>query len=1104
MSETAQAWQGLAPDAKRNLLARLLREKAARAGDQPLSHGQRALWLLHEMAPESAAYNVAFTATIRSALDVAALKRALVALTQRHEMLRTTFGTRHGEPVQRIDPKLAVDIEEQDASAWTIEELEGRLAASYARPFDLERGPVIRVTVMHRSDAEHVLLVTVHHIAYDGWSIGLLAGELLALYGAERDHRAAPLAPLAARYADFVRWQNELLAGPDGEEMWAYWRNQLRGPLPTIQLPTDKPRPPSQSFRGRTYPFRIEEAMAARLRELARQQGATLYMVLFAALAALLHRYSGQDDILVGSPTAGRSRREFEGLIGYFVNPVVLRADLSGNPTFAEHLARVRTVVIEALKHADFPFPLLVQRLNPARDPGRSPLFQVEFNLVKLGQLGVAGAPAGKGAVSRLSLGGLDLEVFSIPQQEGQFDLTFDVVDTGGALICDLKCAADLFEPATTARIERHLQILLRGIVERPEAPVSELPLLTDAERRQVVVEWNATGREYGAEARLQRLIERQAARTPGSVALEFEGRKLTYAELNARANRLARVLRKKGIGPGLLVGVYAERSFEMVVALLAVLKAGGAYVPLDPSYPAERLAHMLEDASAALVLAQAPLASELPAGAAEVLVLDASWAAYAGEASEDLEDAGTPADLAYVIFTSGSTGRPKGAMNAHRGICNRLLWMQEEYGLTGDDRVLQKTPFSFDVSVWEFFWPLMTGARLVIARPEGHRDSAYLVRLIRESGITTLHFVPSMLRVFLEEEGLDACRSLKRVICSGEALPHELQERFFARLPGVELHNLYGPTEAAVDVTYWACRPGDARLTVPIGRPVANTQMYVLDAWMRPVPVGVSGELYIGGVQVGRGYVGRDDLTAERFVPDPFNSAPGARLYKTGDLARHLADGAIEYLGRADYQVKIRGQRIELGEIEAVLDKHAGVGQIVVAAREDTSGDPRLVAYVVARQAAPSTAELKEHLLRTLPQYMVPGAFVLLEALPLTSSGKVDRKALPAPERPDAQAAYVAPRTPTEEMVARIWAEVLGLERVGIEDNFFELGGHSLTAARVMLQLRAASGTDVPLRALFERPTVSRLSEAIDALTWVAAPNHKPVVAGDREEIEL
>jgi len=615
------------------------------------------------------------------------------------------------------------------------------------------------------------------------------------------------------------------------------------------------------------------------------------------------------------------------------------------------------------------------------------------------------------------------------------------------------------------------------------EAQEGRTPLLAESERQQLLVAWNDTARNYGDQALLHRLIEKQVALTPDSVALEFDGKKLTYVELNRRANQLARVLRQKGVRPDVLVGVFAERSFEMVLSLLAVLKAGGAYVPLDPSYPAERLTHMIEDARTPLVLAQPHLANQLPKSVKEVHLLDATWKSYGDVSGDDLDDNSTPENLAYVIFTSGSTGRPKGAMNEHRGICNRLLWMQEEYGLTDKDRVLQKTPYSFDVSVWEFFWPLLAGARLVIARPEGHRDSPYLVELIRDSGITTLHFVPSMLRLFLEEEGLKALTSLRRVFCSGEALPHELQERFFARLPNVELHNLYGPTEAAVDVTYWACRRGDERLTVPIGRPVANTQIYVLDTRMEPVPVGVAGELHIGGVQVGRGYVGRDDLTVERFVPDTFSSTPGAHLYKTGDLARYLPDGAIEYLGRIDHQVKMRGQRIELGEIEATLDQHTDVAQSVVIMREDKPGDQHLVAYLVPRRADLSAKELKEHLSKQLPSYMVPSTFVFLEVLPLTSSGKIDRNALPAPKRsrPDLARGYIAPRTEAEKQLAALWCELLQLDQIGIDDSFFDLGGTSLAVIRMVSLYHSRYGREISQVKVFQYPTIARLCSALE-----------------------
>jgi amino acid adenylation domain-containing protein len=628
--------------------------------------------------------------------------------------------------------------------------------------------------------------------------------------------------------------------------------------------------------------------------------------------------------------------------------------------------------------------------------------------------------------------------------------------------------------------------------------------MLPEAERRELLVKWNNTAREYGREARIHRLIEQQAARTPDLVALEFEGRTLTYAEMNGRANQLARLLRGKGVGPDVLVGVFAERSLEMVLALLAILKAGGAYVPLDPSYPAERLAHMLEDAQVSLVLAQPQLAGRLPAQARNVLLLDSSWSAYAGHAGNDLEDVGSPRDLCYVIFTSGSTGRPKGAMNEHHGVCNRLLWLQEQFALTAADRVMQKTAISFDPSVREFFWPLLTGARLVIARPEGHLDPAYLVDLIRKQEITHLQFVPSMLRVFLEEKGLEACRSLKRVLCSGEALTGELQERFFARLPGVELHNLYGPTECSMTVGHWACREGDARLTVPIGRAGANVQLYVLDAALQPVPIGVAGELHIGGMQVGRGYAGRPDLTTERFIKDPFSDTPAARLYKTGDLVRYLEDGTIEYLGRIDYQVKFRGFRVELGEIEATLDTHAAVAQSAVVVREDRPGEQRLVAYVVAKGEA-SPEKLRQHLSRQLPQYMVPGAFVFLGALPLTASGKVNRQALPEPERSGAdQASYVAPRTPTEEIVAGIWAEVLRLERVGIRDEFFQIGGHSLLAMRVVSRVRQSLGAELPVHELFRASTVESISAILDTLTRLGKPDADATDARDSEEFTI
>jgi amino acid adenylation domain-containing protein len=1044
-------------------------------GPAALSFSQQRLWFLDQIAPGGPAYVVIGALELRGALNAPALERALRALVNRHEALRTVFVNLEGEPRQVVSEPGAWTLPVADLSAEADKDqrLRELLREEATRGFDLARGPLFRARLYRLAADSQVLLLAMHHIISDGWSIGILIRELGELYGRLSRGEAATLPALKLQYRDFARWQRGWLKGEVLESQLGRWRARLAGAPQVLELPADRARPAVESFRGAFYSFTLPRELAEALRGLSRREGATLFMTLLAGFTLLLSRYSGQQDLLVGTPVANRSRAEIEDVVGCFVNTLVLRADLSGELSVRQYLARMREVCLDAYAHQDLPFERLVEELQPQRDMSRNPVFQVMFALQN--------AP-----MQPLELPGLTLSPLKVDAGGAQVDLMLNMQETADGISGWFNYATDLFDESSIVRMFEHLQMVFQGMVGHPQAMLKDLPLLTEFERHQLLVGWNATAREYGSEARLHRLIEAQAKRTPDAVALEFEGRELTYAELNARANQLARVLRARGVGPGVLVGVFAERSFEMVVALLAVLKAGGAYVPLDSSYPRERLGHVLEDARAPLVLAQPYLASALPAGAAQVLELDASWAAYAGESGEELQDVGTPEDLAYVIFTSGSTGRPKGAMNAHRGICNRLLWMQEEYGLTGDDRVLQKTPFSFDVSVWEFFWPLMTGARLVIARPEGHRDSAYLARLIRESRITTLHFVPSMLRVFLEEAGLDGCRSLKRVICSGEALPHELQERFFARLPAVELHNLYGPTEAAVDVTYWACRRGDERLTVPIGRPVANTQIYVLDAQMRPVPVGVAGELYIGGVQVGRGYVGRPELTAERFVADPFSLTPGARLYKTGDLARHLADGAIEYLGRLDYQVKIRGQRIELGEIEATLDRHPGVGQSVVLAREDTPGDQRLVAYVVPREQAPSFAELKAHLSQALPPYMVPAAYVFLETLPLTSSGKVDRKALPAADGTAyAARGYEAPVGEIEITLAQIWAEVLRLERVGRQDHFFELGGHSLLATQVISRARHKFDLHIPLKMMFEEPNLAGFADYIATLDW-------------------
>ncbi len=1037
-------------------------------GALPLSFAQQRLWFLEQLDPQNAAYNEAVTVRVDGVLDVAVLERCLLEVVRRHMSLRTTFRAEDGKPVQVISPEARLTLARVDLTALSGSaqaEAVSRLAGEEAlRPFALVSGPPLRVSLMRLGEREHVLLVVLHHLVSDGWSLGVLVREVAALYPAFSTGAASPLPELALQYVDYAAWQRGWLRDEALEAQLAYWRTRLAGAPQSLELPTDHPRPPVRSSQGASRHTLLSPELSQAVKDLAHREGATSFMVLLAGFSALLSRYSGQDDLCVGTPVAGRDRTELEGLIGCFVNTLVLRVSTAGNPSFRALLGRARETVLSAFAHQDAPFEKLVEVLQPERDLGRSPLFQVMLVLQE-------------DPLPEISLPGLQLRALEQESRTSKFDLRLSLMETVDGLAATLEFSTDLFEPVTAERMLAHLRVLLESAVHEPAQRVQELPLLTPEERRQVLVAWNDTRLPREPEACLHRLIEAQVDRTPDAVAVSFEGTQLTYRELDRRANQLAHHLRGRGVGPDRLVALCAERSLEMVVGLLGILKAGGAYVPLDPEYPRERLEYMLADASAPVLLTQARLASGLPHGDATVVCLDSEWEAVGRESTERPNVVLSGGNLAYVIYTSGSTGRPKGAMNTHAAICNRLLWMQEAYGLDAGDRVLQKTPFSFDVSVWEFFWPLMTGALLVMARPGGHREPAYLAGIISSERITTLHFVPSMLRHFLEAPELDVRSSPKRVICSGEALPPDLRDLFHTRLRS-ELHNLYGPTEAAVDVTFWACKPEDRRPLVPIGRPIANTRMYVLDRNLRPVPQGVPGELYIGGVPLARGYWRRPELTAERFVPDPFAETPGGRLYRTGDRARFLADGVIEYLGRLDDQVKVRGFRIELGEIESALLRHPHVRSAAVVVREDVPGDRRLVAYVIPAGEEPAPNSLRSFLGNSLPEYMVPSAFVPLEALPLSPSGKLDRRALPAPARGRAGSgdAFVAPRNELERRLAEIWAGVLGLERVGAHERFFELGGDSILALQVIARARQA-GLHLTVRQLFQHQTVAELA---------------------------
>jgi len=1050
--------------------------RRAEGGTAPLLFAQQRLWFLDQLQPDSSAYNLPSPVRFSGELRVEALERTLNEIVRRHEALRTTFQLVDGVPAQLIAEPRHIALPLIDLSAEPEPERRARelAAADARRAFDLVRGPLLRASLLRLAADEHLLLFTIHHIVSDGWSAGVLVREVAALYEAFSRDEPSPLPELAVQYADYAVWQREWLQGEALETQLSYWRKQLGGYPQPLSLPADRARSSAQSREAGNVSLPLSPELVSRLRELSRREGCTLFMTLLAGFQLLLARYTGQEDVVVGTPTAGRVRPELEPLIGFFINTLALRTDLGGNPSFAELMARAKQVALGAQAHQEVPFERVVEELRTGHGGADQPFFDVMFALQN--------APT-----DLLRLEGLTLSAPPAENREAKFDLSVSAVELpGGGLRLACEYAAALYEEATARRLLGHYARLLEGAAEDPSAAAWDLPLMSEEERRRVVSEWNRTRREYERGVTLHGLFERQAAATPDAVALVYEDERLTYRELNVRANRLARHLQRLGVGTDAVVGILLERSTEMIVSLFAVLKAGGAYMPLDPEYPADRLGMMLEDSGASVLLTSVELRGRLeslsPGRELRVVVPDAESEAVAALDGGELGVAVAPENLAYVIYTSGSTGRPKGVMSQHLGICNRLFWMQEAYRLDASDSVMQKTTYSFDVSVWEFFWPLMTGARLVVARPGGHRDGAYLAGLIERERVTTMHFVPSMLQVFLREPGLrERCRSLRRVVCSGEALPVDLQERFFETLD-TELHNLYGPTEASVDVSFWECRKGSEHRSVPIGRPIANTQLYVLERGGRPSPTGAAGELHIGGVGLARGYLGRPALTAEKFVPDPFSADPGARLYRTGDLARHLADGQIEFLGRIDHQVKVRGFRIELGEIEAVLAEHASVEEALVLAREFGGGDKRLVAYVVAAAgSAVAAGELREHLRGRLPDYMLPSAFVMLDSLPLTPNGKLDRRALPEPEQARAEGVHLAPRTPTEEMLCAVFAQVLGVEQVGVEESFFELGGHSLLATQVISRVREAFGVELALREFFKRPTVEGLAAAVD-----------------------
>ncbi len=1042
----------------------------------PLTEGQQGFWLFSQLSDEAASASTeSLVLRLEGSFHMTLLQGALRQLVDRHEALRTTIDG-SGE-FQRIWPSVPVDIELIDfsslepsarddaANQWLTEQKEPT--------FDLVRGPLWRCMLLRLSETEHLLVLTVHHLVIDGVSLTVVGYEMAAIYDAA-SKQVSPKLPPPLQFQEYAKWEEAQRHSPARAASEAYWAGQFADMVPFVDLPADRPRPPRVTYRGAREHARVDTSLHEALKRLSRQWNSTLFMTMFGAFTVFLHRLTGLDDLVVGMPSARRTLPGSENLVGFTLNFLPLRIRLKSDATFPQHLATIRRTLLDSYEHDACPVGTIARNLNLPRDPSRPLFVTTAFNL--------------NPRVSMPKMGELTVDLIPRPISFTPFEFFLDAMEvkrgSGMELRLDFFYSTALFDRETMRRWMQHFTTLLERLVANPEHPIASYSLLTDTEREELLIGWNATQAPPPESALLHERVEAQVRRTPEAVAVVYGDDELTYQELDRQANQVAHYLHTLGVGPEVLVGLCMDRSLEIVVALLGILKAGGAYVPLDPRYPKDRLGAILEEAQVSLVLTDGESATSLPPHGAKVVNLEMDAERIARESVETPSSTGCPDNLIYVIFTSGSTGKPKGVMATHRGLCNRITWMQEAYPLTVADRVLQKTPISFDVSAWEFFWPLVAGARLVMARPKGHQDPAYLAGVIAAAGITTMHFVPSMLQSFLDLPGVAACTSLRQVFCSGEELPNELCERFFAHLStsGVNLHNLYGPTEASIDVTAWTCRAGWPRRRVPIGRPIANTQIYILDSLLQPCPIGVPGELCIGGVGVARGYLQQPGLTAESFIPHPF-SDEGARLYKTGDRARYLPDGNIEFLGRTDHQVKIRGFRIELGEIEAALSQYAAVREAVVVAREDAPGEKRLVAYLVPKdtQGIPVDA-LRAFVKTKLPDHMVPNAFIELPILPLTPSGKVDRRGLPAPghARPALERTYVEPRTMTEKAIASIWTEVLGIERVGIHDDFFDLGGHSLQGTRVITRIRSVFRVELTLNQLFETPTVAGLTAAV------------------------
>ncbi|WP_067777339.1 non-ribosomal peptide synthetase [Nostoc sp. NIES-3756] len=1057
--------------------ASLVMAKVDKSTDyHPLSFSQQGLWFIHQLTPDTYAYNIPIVINLTGQLKVAALTQSLKEIIQRHEVLRTNFVLVDGEPVQVINPTVNFSLPIEDLRGLSEDEATvtgQRLIAELAQhQFDLAGQSLLRTLLLRLTDNEYKLLVTFHHIVADGWSVGVFIRELAALYEAFADGKPSPLPELPIQYVDFAYWQRKYLHPERRETLLIYWKQQLSGKLPILDLPCDYARSPRQTFNGAKVQLALPKHLTDSLKQLSHQEGATLFMTLLAAFKTLLYRYTGQTDILVGSPVASRNSVEVESLIGLFVNVLVLRTDLSEQPSFRKLLTRVKSTALEAYVHQDLPFDKLVGELQPERDLSHNPLFQVMFVLQNV-------------PIPTPQLSDISLTFTEVDNGSAKFDLTLFMEDREQGLVATLEYDTDLFNADTIQRMLGHFSTLLEGIISSPDQCIAELPLLTAAEKQQLLIEFNNTKTNYPADKCLHQLFEAQVEKTPDAVAAVFENEQLTYHQLNQRVNQLAHYLQKLGVQPEVPVGICIERSITMLIGLLGILKAGGAYIPLDPTYPQERLAFMLEDVQAPILLTQKHLLESLPNHRAKVVCLEQDWQEIAQESRENPVNSLIPDNLAYIIYTSGSTGKPKGTLIHHRGLVNYLAWCSQAYTVHQGEGAAVHSSMSFDMTITGLFSPLLVGNKVELL-PEHQGLESLANALQNKSNYSLVKITPAQLLLLSQQlSSIEAKGKTNAFIIGGENLSKDSIAFWRNFAPDTILVNEYGPTETVVGCCIYQVPQGEINsASVPIGKPIANTQLYVLNQYYQPVPIGVSGELYIGGVGVGRGYLNRPELTAEKFVPNPFSEEPEARLYKTGDLVRFRADGNLEFLGRIDHQVKVRGYRIELEEIEALLRQYPEIQDTIVLMREDIPGEQRLVVYYVAKtDAAITISNLRNFLKEKLPDYMIPSAFLPMQALPLTSNGKVDRRALPIPDsdRPDLQEVYEAPRSEIERAIAIIWQNVLHLEKVGINDNFFDLGGNSLLMVQANQKLREVLEFNISLVEMFQYPTIKSLTNYLN-----------------------